>query len=330
MPQPTPGDVHVNRPLTNISVAYMQAESSFIARRVFQPVPVMKQSDRYFTFDREFFFRDTMKKRAPGTESAGGGWEIDSTPTYYCDVWALHKDIDDQTRANADNPLNMDRTTTIYLTQQRLIRMEREFVTNYMGTSKWSTDVTGVSGTPSTGQVKQWNDAASTPIEDVKAYCTAVQKLTGMRPNVLTLGQEVWDKLSTHSDILDRIKYSGGVGNATPAVASKQAVASMMEIDEILVSGAVVNTAAEGATAAFDFIVAKTALLSYRPAAPGLETPAAGYTFEWSAFNGANEGQRMKSFRMEHLESDRLEIQASFDMKLVSAPLGVFFASLVA
>ena len=328
--QPTASDVHVDVPLTNISIAYMQSESNFIARRVFQPVPVMKQSDRYWTYDRAYFFRNQMAKRADGAESAGSGFKVDATPTYYADVWALHKDISDRQRANADAAIAPDRDETNFLTQARLILMESNFVTQYMTTSLWDTDVTGVSGVPGGGQVKQWNDAASTPIEDIKTYCTAVQQQTGLRPNVLTLGQPTWDKLSVHPDILDRIKYSGGVGNATPAIATKQAVAAMMEIDEILVAGGIVNSAAEGATASYSFIIGKTALLSYRPPAPGLQVPAAGYTFEWNGYLGQQMGQRMKSFRMEALASDRVEIEASFDQKLVSTPLGVYFASLIA
>jgi hypothetical protein len=33
MPNPTAGDVHVNRPLTNISIAYMQDAAGFVADR---------------------------------------------------------------------------------------------------------------------------------------------------------------------------------------------------------------------------------------------------------------------------------------------------------
>ncbi len=45
---PTQTDVHVNQPLTNISVAFMQSDAGFVARKVFPVVPVAKQSDRYY------------------------------------------------------------------------------------------------------------------------------------------------------------------------------------------------------------------------------------------------------------------------------------------
>ena len=50
MPQPYSGQVHVDRPLTNISVAYLQNDNDYIADKVFPVVPVMKQSDRFFVY----------------------------------------------------------------------------------------------------------------------------------------------------------------------------------------------------------------------------------------------------------------------------------------
>ena len=44
MPNPTQSDLHVNVPLTNVSVAYMQDKAHFIADKVFPRVPVQKQS----------------------------------------------------------------------------------------------------------------------------------------------------------------------------------------------------------------------------------------------------------------------------------------------
>jgi len=48
--QPTASDVHVNAPLTNISIAYMQMQSEYKAADIFPVVPVSKQTDRYFTY----------------------------------------------------------------------------------------------------------------------------------------------------------------------------------------------------------------------------------------------------------------------------------------
>lgn len=341
MPNPTASDVHVNRPLTNISIAYMQNNSMFVADRVFPNIPVNKQSDRYFRYDRADFHRNQMKKRAPSTESAGGGYKVDSTPNYFCDDWGLHKDIDDDVRDNEDAPLNSDRDATVWLGLQALISREVNFVSAYMSTGVWTGidgtngDITGVAATPGTREVLQWNDASSTPIEDVTEQCTNIQQLTGFRPNKLTLGRQVWDKLKNHPDIVDRIKYSGGVGPGTPAVVTRAAVAALMELDEILVADGIQVTSKENKdfetsmTAAF--IAGKQALLSYSAPTPSIMMPSAGYTFSWKGKFGASRmGQRIRKFRMESLKSDRVESDMYYDQKLVASDCGVLFTSIVA
>src|ERR1051326_8355535 len=145
MPQPTLQDVHVNRPLTNVSVAYSQeaAGVEFVADRAFAPIPVENKSDLYWTYKRADWNRDEMQKRGLAQESAGAGYNVDSTGTYNCNVWALHKDVDDQIRANADSPLAPDRDATIFLTQKALIRRENEWVKNYFATGVWTGEGAG-------------------------------------------------------------------------------------------------------------------------------------------------------------------------------------------
>jgi hypothetical protein len=90
MPQPTAGDVHVNAALTNISVAYIQSAEGFVADKVFPIVPVDQQSNFYYTYTQNDWFRDEAKPRAPGAESAGGGFSL-STATYSAVVEAWHE-----------------------------------------------------------------------------------------------------------------------------------------------------------------------------------------------------------------------------------------------
>lgn len=328
MGQPTNSAVHIDRPLTNISIAYLQNAENFVANRVFPNLGVSKQSDVFWKYNREDFNRDGMKKRAPATESAGGGYNL-ATDTYYCDVWALHKDIDDQTRANTDDPLSPDRDATNWLTHQFLISRERQFVSTAFTTSVWGTDVTGVSGAPGAGQVQYWSEAASTPIEDVETARNTVLQETGFEPNVIVLGQQVWSALKNHPDILDRIKYASA--NNNPVMVTRQTVAALFEVDELLVMKAIWNSGNEGATESNAFIGGKNALFCYRTPSAGLLTPTAGYTFGWTGFTGADiNGTRMKRLRMENIESDRIEIQAAYDIKIVGTDLGYFFSGVVA
>lgn len=328
--EPTPGDVHVNTPLTNVSVAFIQSNENFIAARVFPNIPVQKQSDRYFTYDRGEFNRDEAKERAPGTESEGGGYTLDNTPTYYCTEFSYHKDVPDQVRNNADAAVNPDREATIYVTQKALIKRETTFVTKYFAGGIWTNDKDGVaSGEDNSATFLQWNDAASDPIKNIRDAKRTVMESTGFEPNKLVLGRAVYDALVDHPDIVDRIKY--GQTSGGPAKANKMTLAALFEVEEILVMNAIQNTAKQGVTASHSFIGGKKALLCYAPAAAGLMTPTAGYTFSWAGQYGAqSDGNRIRTFRMENLKSDRVEIDFCFDMKKISADLGYFWDTIVA
>src|SRR3990172_10879137 len=78
---PTPSDLHVDVPLTNLSIAYFQDESKYIADKVFGNIPVQKQSDLFWRYNKGDWFRSDAQKRAPGAESVGSGWNVTRTST---------------------------------------------------------------------------------------------------------------------------------------------------------------------------------------------------------------------------------------------------------
>lgn len=328
MTQPTAGDVHVNAPLTNISIAHIQNTGHFVCDRMFPNIPVAKQSDRYYVYSRADFNRDEMQERAPGTESAGSGYDLDNTPTYYAPVFAFHKDVPDQVRANSDSVLSADRDATIYVTQKAMIKRERNFATRHMSAGVWANEVTGVNSGVQTGEFLLWNDVNSDPIGDVRRGKRTVLENTGFEPNKMCMSSSVFDALIDHPDIVDRIKYGQTPGS--PALVNSQTLAALFGLEDILVSKAVYNAAAKGATEDSRFIVGNHALLAYVTPTPGIMTPTAGYTFSWTGWMGASGmGHRIKRFRMEALESDRIEAQMAFDQKVVGSDLGYFFENAV-
>lgn len=317
MPQPTSSDVHVDAILTNISVAYMNNATNFIASSVFPMVPVQKQTDKYFTYTKNDWFRDEAQLRADSTESAGSGYNV-STTTYSCDVFAIHKDIGEQTRANADAPMNLDSDATQFVTQRLLLKREIQFVTDAFGLSKWATDVVG------TTNFVKWSDyTSSDPITDIETGKKTILAATGYEANTLVLGYNTWRYLKNHPDLVDRIKYGGGPGN--PAVVGEGAVASVFGVGRILVAKAVKATNLEAETAAYSFVYSDSALLCHVAPSPSLLAPSAGYTFTWT---GATDGNPVgiRRIGMPHLRAERIEGQIAFDSKVVATDLGYYFS----
>lgn len=320
-PQPTSSDVHVDRPLTEISVAFIQSTDRYVADKVFPVVPVNKQSDRYFIYNRGDWFRDEAQERAPGSESAGSGWALDNTPSYYAPVTALHKDIDDQIRDNSDAPLDMDRDATEFVTQKMLIKRDKDFASGFFKTGIWTGSTTGTDITPST----PWDQPGSDPVDDIQEQQERSGELTSYTPNVLLITAQVFRALKSNAAILDRIKYT------QKAVITEDLLASIFGVDKVVVARSTSNIAAKGATDSMQYIFqGAQALLVYAAPRPSIMQPTGGYIFSWKGFSGSNLGWRVKRFRMEWLASDRVEVEASWAMKLVASDTGVFFTGLTA
>jgi hypothetical protein len=316
--QPTPSAVHVDRPLTNMSLAIMQEESAFIADRVFPNIPVSKQSDLFRTYPRGAFNRNQMKKRAPGTETAGVGYETSTTP-YYAHVWGLHHDIDEQTEENADEEVDLDFEATSLLSMQALINRDANWASAFFTTGVWANDTT-----PGT----LWSAANSTPLEDIEARRMVMLESTGKKPNTIVMGPRVWSILKNHAQLVDRMNRGQTSG---PAEVLLRNFAELVEVPRVLVAESIVNTAAEGIADAHSFIFGKHLLLLHVAERPGRYTASAGYTFSWRGLSGSNvAGTRISRFEDIKTRSRRIEIESAYSQQKISADLGQFLNGVVA
>jgi len=323
MSNPTPSDVHVDAALTQVSVAFANEPGAFVADKVFPVLPVGKQSDAFFKYDRGDMLRSEAQLRGPGSESAGAGYRL-TTDTYYAPVYAVHMDVSDQMRANADAAINADRDATQYVTNQLLIKRDQLWAASFFTTSVWTGSTTGSDITPG----NLWsNYSLSTPIQDVAQQAEAVLAKTGVRPNKMVVGAQVHRVLMNHPDVLDRIKYT------QTGIVTEDLLAAVFGVDTYLVSRAIATTSAEGAaTTTTGFIAGeKDALLVYSNPTPSLMQPSGGYLFSWNGLLGAGAmGNRIKRFRMEHLASDRIEAELAFASKVVAPECGAFFDEVIA
>ena len=332
MPNPAQSDLHINAPLTNVSVAYIQNSKEFIATKVFPKVAVNKQSDLYWKYAKSDWRRNDVARRAPSTETPGVGWKMD-TDSYFAHVYGVHKDIDDQVRANADSNFRVDSDATKFVTNQLLLKRDIDWCDTFFKTGVWTTEKEGKASSPGANQFLQWNDSASDPINDVSKWIIDFRELTGYSPNTMVIGANVLRELKNHPDIIDRIKYT------QRGIVTEELLSTLFGVERIVTayataaSGAEINDARDqDADATYSFIAdSKTALLAYSPSAPSLMTPAAGYTFTWNGYAAGNgEGIRIKNFRQEHIASDRVEGEMTYDMKVVAPDMGIFVKTAVA
>ena len=318
-------NAHIDRALTNTSVAYMQDASAFIADKVFPVVPVKRQSDVFYTYSKEDFMRDEAQVRGAGTESAGGDYGVEASDPYYCRKHAFHKDVTPEERANYDEPLDADTDATDFVSQKMLIRREMEWASKFFKTGIWGTEINGAE-TASSGQVVHWNSPTSDPIGDITSAAVKMASETGYKPNTLVLSPFAFNALKNHEDILDRIKYT------QKGIVTADLLATLFEVEQVYVAWGVVNTAAKGATANVGFIMGKHALLCYSNPRPALKKPSAGYIFAWTGLEGSGAyGNRIVRLPMDMLGlgTERIEGEIAFDAKQICKDLGVFFNGIV-
>jgi hypothetical protein len=332
MPQNPGGpDLHIDRPLTNVSVAYFLDTDDFIADKVFPSIPVDKRSDVFWKYNKSDWRRSDAQKRAPGTESAGIGWS-NTTDNFFCDVYAVHVDIDAQTRANADSNWNLDSDATRLITQHLLLQKDRLWAAKYFREGVWATEYTGVATNPGASQFLQLDQASSDPLGVSTEWLTNFRLNVGRKINFAVVGADVWKALINHQAILERIKYT------QKGVLTQDLVAEFLNIEKLYIAyssearGPQINDGAlQDAAATYEWVLdKKSMLLGYRPNRPGLLEPSAGYTFNWRGYGAGNRhGLTMSNFPDLKTRSDRIEGEAAYDQKLVSADCGIFLKNVV-
>ena len=335
MPMLTPSQVHLDVPLTNLTVAYAQSLDNFVANRVFGTVSVDKQSNKFYKYDREGMRHGDVKVLAPRTEVNRVGMTI-SNDNYYAEVRGLGMDFDEQTLANEDTMLEFRSQGANTLIEKVLIDREVRWADTFFKTGVWGTEVAGdASGSVGAGEVVYWSDYTnSTPIVDMTNARRQMQlKSGGYKPNCMVVGKEVRDILINHPDILARL--NGGSTVSNPALITDAKLAEIFEVEQFLVMEAVYNDAKEGIADNFEFIGGKHAMLAYKPSSMGLKTPASGAIFTWDSIPGVSGlGITVESFSGDYLRSqqvaEEIQVKCSDDMKVIGADLGYFFKDIVA
>jgi len=309
MPEPKNADAHVNAAIQDVAIGY--ENSLYIAERVFPSVNVAHKSDVYFKFTKGDRFRDeAANDRQPGTRAPRGGWNVTTEP-YACKRISFGQGVPDMIVDNADDVVRPFENAASHVMEQINIRRERRLVTDIFATGKWDTDVVGGVG------ADKWDDYANgDPAKDISDGVDTILQNTGMKPNILVMGHEVMSALKQHPDAIDRYKHT------QTGILTEAQVAAWLDIPTVLVGDAVYNSAQERQTTSMSFIWGKNVLLAGVTNSPSIDTPSAGYTFNW-------QGVSTKTYREEAEEQDVVEANVDLDMKLTASDLGYFFSGIV-
>lgn len=275
MPQPNLRGALVAGPLANVSIAYKNPDDAYIANAVFPIIDNVPPEAKIARYPKGAWFRDEAGPRAPGTRARRGGYPID-----YIDIsteeFAFAKEVTDEDRDIAEwqnaPPLSPDSEAIEFCTDKNLLN--KEVRTAYIVlNSTWC----GVAGEDAGGL---WAaGSGNTFLADVRARVETIRSGTGRRPNTLVIDEGTYNSLKEESTVLDKIKYT------QLGVLTKQLLAAILDLREIIVATAIKSTAKEKKDGT-DFTAVNiweknagkgSAFLFYKPVSAGLKMPSAGY-----------------------------------------------------
>jgi hypothetical protein len=304
----------IDATLTGIAIAYRN--TNLIADMVLPRVQVATKEFKWTRYDKDerFTVPNTLvgRKGRPTEVDFGATEDTSQTHDYGLDDIVPNDDIIQAAAAgNGYNPLGH---ATEALTD--LILLDREVRTAGVIFSA-SSYVTGQKETLSGTDL--WSDYDnSTPKEQL----LDALDVPLMRPNVLTLGQSVWTKLRQHPQLVSSIlRNDGRSGTIT-----RQQLADLLEIEEVIVGQGFVNIAKPGQAASMQRVWGNHASLMHRNR---LANTQRGVTFGFTAqYQGRIAGQMpdpVNGLR------GAVRVRAGESVKeLVVAPeLGYFFENVI-
>lgn len=296
--------IHRNRPLENISVAY--TPMGLVADLLSPKFPVQNESNTYYVYAK-----DTMSLpetvRADGAESNQATFNL-TTASYQLVEHALHDDVTDRQRANADTAIKPEIDVTEDLTRKILIRREVDLATIIQTTTNWA-------NSNSLTSTLAWtvNSVTTNPITLLDSVASSILTQSGKIPNTLMLPDASFRAAKEHISIVDRVKYTSA-DSVTPGILGR-----LFNVEQVLVAQGIRNTADEGlteTTTAMAPIWTDTAFYAYIERTPKLKMVSALTTF-WSTEIGSP--YMVKKWREEKLSADRIEVSAMFQNKVVAS-----------
>lgn len=344
MPRDTFRDVHVDRPLSNFSVAHFQNTADFVSQRFFPTISVNHVSDK-FTFYPSGYFNRIASDSKRAEEGVANSISYSTTMRdYHCREEALRVFISDRKRSNVDSQFQLDREASILLTMSLLLHREDWFVNEFMlPTSGWTTNVTGVaSGATGIqeggGSILKWSDTASDPVKDMLDLHREMLRVGKRKPNKCIMTLDVYNVIRNHPDVMDRIRFTGS-SNA-PAIAGLNALAQLFELQEIIIMQTVLNVAPQGIEDPVTglpptkdvFLAENKMLLASVESGLGLMVPTAGLTFMHNRYlaQSVSGGPAVRRYR-EHpgKKGEYIEAEYSMDQRIVAPDLGCVITDII-
>lgn len=298
--------------LTAISVVYKNPD--YIADMVLPRVSVAKQNFTFVSYPTDAMFNvmDTAVARRGKTNEVTleGAETSDITLDQGLEAAIPQADLE-----NADQRYRPRDMQTLQLSELVALGREQRVAGLVFNTASYAAGLTTtLSGT---GQYSDY--ANSDPVVGINSMLD----LPLVRPNKLVIGQQAWTVLRSHPKIVQATKGTAQQGG----IASRQQVAELFEVSEVLVGAARSNNAKRGQTPSLARLWGKHISGIYiPPVLTGQGEVAFGASFEW----GSRSVQEWEDKNIGLRGGQRIRVGESLRERIIANQAGFMIQNAVA
>jgi len=302
MIRPSPQEVHIDGPLTDISIKHHNA--AFVAETLFPTVSVKKQSDKYYIQGKEHF-KYVNTRRAPGTRSRTIYHTYD-TGSYFCECHAISEVIPQEVKDNADTPISPEIEATENCTD--VIGLYKEVKVKGLLDSNIIGDAVVNAGTA-------WGTNGSTFDKDILGRIKYIHSKCFQQPNTIIIPYEVACVLTYDPTIKDMVKY---VQNLL-TIDSELLIPNKLYGMTVKVAGAGYNAANLGQEVDLSYIWGDSVYLAFVNPSPGLRRISLGYIFQWQT-------RLVRKIELQWERATVIEVMEYTDEKIIVPECGAIIA----
>ena len=305
MPAPT-SDTAIQRPDLGVLVyEYLETAPGmgFIGLEVMPIFTVIEQSSQFPVIPKEALLKIQDTRRAMRGGYNRSDYEFEEG--YYVtreNGW--EEPVDDRERNLYRNKFDCD-VVAVERATNHILRGQEQRIAN---------KVFNESNLTAHAVANEWDDTANaTPIDDVNAGKKAIRSACGMLPNALIISYSTFLNLKRCDQVVELLKYTF-LGIDINRMTAQQ-LAAVMDVERVLVGGAVHDSANKGQEAFIsDLWSNEYAMLTRVSNSRDITEPCIGRTFLWTEESADNvvteeyreESRRSDIFRVRHDTDERL------------------------
>ncbi|HDH51225.1 MAG TPA: hypothetical protein ENH31_00375 [Nitrospirae bacterium] len=311
---PEPKALHVDSILSNLSIKYFNA--AMIWALIMPLVKVNKRSDKFTKYNKADSFKLVDDKIGPKSLPNEVDWGV-SNDNYSVNDHALGDWLPQETIDNADNPIQPELDTNDFINLLLDIAQEKRVA-----------DLVFAAGTyPAGNKVQlsgtgQWSGSADDPIGDL---LTAVESCF-VRANTLVFGADVWKIFRKLPEVLDAVKGATRYQGSPGGLASTSEVASLLEVENVLVGRSRYITTKEGQTPTYARLWGKHCAAMFVEKSPGIRS----ITFALTIAEMLRQTQRDFDPKRGIKGAHYIKVACNTDEKVIANDLGYFIEDAVA